>query len=183
MIGDNLRRPPWVIAVAAVSGGEKTTIANGLAQRLPGSRMLSFGDYNFEGPTDILAWVDQGADYHAWDLTPLVEDLQRALAEPCQYIILDYPFAYAQDQVSPYIDVAVFVDIPWGMAVSRRLLRDFRGSSGDAILHDVEHYVKYGRRSYLEQLTSVRPGSDIATDGAARPEAIIPDLLGQLRHG
>ena len=101
MIQDDCRRSPWVIAVAAVSGGGKTTIANGLAERLPGSRILLFDDYDFDGPTDLLTWVDHGANYHEWDLTPLVADLRRALSEPCQHIILDYPFAYAQDQVSP----------------------------------------------------------------------------------
>lgn len=81
-------------------------------------------------------------------------DLERLLTEPRQYIILDYPLAYAHDQVSPYIDVAIFVDTRLDVAISRRLLRDFRGSSGDAILQDVQHYVENGRRAYLAHLAA-----------------------------
>lgn len=177
---DGSHRRPWVIAVGAVSGGGKTTIAKGLAERMAASRVLLFDDYDFEGPDNLPAWVDQGADYQAWDLTPLVADLKRALSEPWQHILLDYPFAYSQDQVRPYIDVAIFVDTPLDVALSRRLLRDFRGSSGEAILRDVQHYVESGRPAYLEQLTTVRHRSDIVVDGIVPPAAIVTDILVQL---
>ncbi len=180
MTQDGFHRPPWVVAVGAVSGGGKTTITNGLAERLPASHVLLFDDYDFEEPANLLAWVDQGADYQAWDLTPLVADLERALREPCQHIILDYPFAYAQDQVSPYIDIAIFVDTPLDVALSRRLLRDFRGSSGEAILRDVQHYVESGRRAYMAHLKTVRHQSDMVVDGSQPPEAIVTDIVDQL---
>ncbi len=176
---DESRRRPWVITVAAVSGGGKTTIAKGLARRL-GAYLLSFDDYDFEGPDDFVAWIDHGADYRDWDLSPLVVDLQQALTGPYRYVILDYPFAYAQYQVSPYIDVAIYVDTPLDVALSRRLLRDFSGCVGDAILRDVKHYVERGRRGYLEQLKTVRPLSDIVTDGTESTEVVITDIVSQL---
>lgn len=177
---DGVRRPPWVIAVAAVSGGGKTTIVNHLAERLQESRVLSFDDYDFDGPDDLVAWVDHGSDYHAWDLTPLVADLQQALSKSCQHVILDYPFAYCQVQVGPYIDAAIFVDTPLDVALSRRLLRDFRAAAGDAILRDVQHYVEKGRRAYLSHLNTVRHQSDIVVDGIQAPEVIVTEILARL---
>ncbi|KUP23630.1 hypothetical protein [Paenibacillus sp. DMB5] len=41
---------PCVIAVAAVSGGGKTSAANALRERLTDAVALYFDDYDFEGP-------------------------------------------------------------------------------------------------------------------------------------
>lgn len=79
------------------------------------------------------------ADYPAWDLTQLLVDLGRALSELCPYIVLDDPFAYAH----------YFCGYPLDVALSRRLLRDFRGSAGDAILADVQQYAENGLRTVL----------------------------------
>lgn len=52
-------KKPLVIAIAAVSGGGKTTIATHLNERLHHSKILYFDDYDFEGPDDIIDWVDK----------------------------------------------------------------------------------------------------------------------------
>ncbi len=45
---------------------------NGLGTQVPHAKVLYFDDHDFTGPRNLLDWVDQGADYHAWDLTALV---------------------------------------------------------------------------------------------------------------
>lgn len=180
--GSGRPRPPWVIAVAAVSGGGKTTVANGLGCRLPQATVVSFDDYDVTGPRDIVEWVGRGADYRAWDLTPLVRDLQTLLAEPWRYIILDYPFGYAQPQLGPYVDLAIFVDTPLDVAFCRRIIRDHLGTSLDALLRDVKQYMTRGRQGYLEALRTVRTHSDIIVDGTWAPEQIVADIADALGH-
>lgn len=66
---------PFVISIAAVSGGGKTTIVRQLSEKLHNSKSLFFDNYDFEGPDDIINWVDSGAIYDEWNLSPLLKDL------------------------------------------------------------------------------------------------------------
>src|SRR5690554_2251658 len=102
------RKKPFVISIAGVSGGGKTTIAKHLNERLHNSKILFFDDYNFDGPRNIVNWVDNGANYNEWNLDPLIRDIELLLAEPLDYIVLDYPFAYKHSKMSRLIDIAIF---------------------------------------------------------------------------
>lgn len=51
-----------VIAIAAVSGGGKTTITSNLKEKLQNCKTLFFDDYNFDGPNDIIEWIDNGGN-------------------------------------------------------------------------------------------------------------------------
>ncbi|MFD1030623.1 nucleoside/nucleotide kinase family protein [Metaplanococcus flavidus] len=156
---------PFVIAIASVSGGGKTTAVESLTQVLPNAKALYFDQYDFAGPEDMMQWLDKGADPNEWDLTPLLAELKLLLAEPLDYIILDFPFAYQQAQSCRYIDFTVFIDTPLDLALSRRLMRDFSGAAGDRILEDVRYYARSGREAYLHMLSTIKPDSDAVIDG------------------
>lgn len=161
----NKGKLPLVIAVAGVSGGGKTTIVKHLNERLHNSKALFFDDYDFDGPSDIIDWVDKGANYDEWNLAPLIRDLKGLLSEPLEYIMLDFPFAYKHSKTSKLIDLTVFIDTPLDIAMARRVLRDFRNSSNESILIEMEDYISEGRRGYLEMLKTIKPNSDIIVDG------------------
>lgn len=171
------RNLPFVISVAGVSGGGKTTITSQLTKLFNNAKALHFDDYTFEGPEDILKWVDDGADSNEWNLTPLLNDLQNFLKERLDYIILDFPFAYQHDEMSSFIDLAVFIDTPLDIALARRIQRDFTESSVAEILLQLEHYTDNGRRAYLEMLHTVKSDSDVVLDGSLSIKAITNQLL------
>ena len=56
-------RKPLVIAIAAVSGGGKTTIVNHLTKILHNSKALFFDEYEFDCPDDICDWVERGVQW------------------------------------------------------------------------------------------------------------------------
>lgn len=172
---------PFVIAIASVSGGGKTTIVKRLSQQCRNSKALYFDNYDFEGPEDILKWVDDGANSNEWNLTPLLKDLESLLEESLDYIIMDFPFAYQHDQISSFIDLAVFVDTPLDVALARRMQRDFAESSAAEILLQLEHYAHKGRRAYLEMLHTIKPDSDVVLDGTLSIDAITDQLIKQER--
>ena len=161
----NTEKLPLVIAIAGVSGGGKSTIAKHLNERLHNSKTLFFDDYDFDGPNDIIDWVDKGANYDEWNLAPLIRDLKGLLSEPLDYILLDFPFAYKHSKTSKLIDLTVFIDTPLDIAMARRVIRDFRNSSNESILIEMENYISQGRRGYLEMLKTIKPNSDIIVDG------------------
>jgi uridine kinase len=125
------RKFPMVVAIAAVSGGGKTTIASHLKGKLSNSKAIYFDDYDFDAPVDIIEWINNGCNpligtYH---LSPLIRDIKKCLTEPLDYIILDFPFAYLHSKTSKLIDFAVFIDTPLDIAMSRRIIRDFKSGS------------------------------------------------------
>ena len=97
-----------VIAIAAVTAGGKTTTVNEIKKQLSNVQTLHFDDYVFEGEVD---------NFYQW--------------------VLDDPFAYYNEQIRKYIDVAFFIDTPLDIALARRILRDM----GNASVHDIRNSV------------------------------------------
>ncbi|AXF56087.1 AAA family ATPase [Salicibibacter kimchii] len=157
--------PPTVIAIAGVTGGGKTTVTNQLIQELSHSKALYFDDYDFIGPKDIIDWVENGADYNRWDLTPLIRDLEELYNQQLDYIVLDFPFAYKHVKMRKFIDFAVFIDTPLDIALARRVTRDFKTAPAENILSDMENYISQGRKGYIEMLNTIKPNSDVIIDG------------------
>ncbi|WP_284139553.1 MULTISPECIES: hypothetical protein [unclassified Virgibacillus] len=168
---------PIVIAIAAVSGGGKTATVNYLMEQLPYTKALFFDDYDFTGPKDIITWLNDGANYNDWDLSPFIYDLKRLQKEPLHYIILDYPFAYKNAQFRKLIDYAIFVDTPLDIALARRISRDFTDCSKSDILIEINNYITQGRRGYLEMLQSVKPNSDFIVDGRLSISQIAKEIM------
>ena len=167
------------ISVAAVTAGGKTTIVNELKKRLRNSQSLHFDNYTFEGEVDnFFQWVLDGANYHVWNLTPLEEDILKIKsAGKCDYLILDYPFAYCHDTIKPYIDTAFFIDTPLDIALARRILRDLSNASADEIRDDLEVYLKYARIAFIQMQKDILPSSDCVIDGTLGVKEIVNEII------
>lgn len=178
-------KKPLIIAVAAVSGGGKTTIITGLKRILPNSKAFFFDDYEFDGPNDICNWVERGADYNEWKLTPLINDICSWIYShqpPLDYLLLDYPFAYVHYEIREYIDFAIFIDTPLDIAIARRILRDFKEASIDDVRNDLNIYLSHGRDAYLEMLNTIKPNCDIIVDGSLPPDVIVNQLYKKINE-
>ena len=156
---------PFVISIAAVSGGGKTTITSYLKGQLQNSKTISFDDYDFDGPDNIIEWIDNGCNPDEWDLSALIRDIKKLGNEPLDYIILDFPFAYLHTKIREFIDFAVFIDTPLDIAIARRIIRDFKNGSTEDIMLDLDNYILRGRRGYLNMLNTTKPNSDLIVDG------------------
>ncbi|WP_242310943.1 hypothetical protein [Bacillus cereus group sp. BfR-BA-01331] len=171
-----------IISIAAVSGGGKTTITESLAHELKNSKALYFDRYKFDNcPADICKWIDDGANYDEWVLTPLIHDIQHLIRDGnVDYIIVDYPFAYLNSEMRQFIDVTIFIDTPLDIAMARRILRDFKEGTMDEIHNDLKHYITYARKAYLEAIHTVKPNSDIVLDGSLPVDEIIDQIVEEL---
>lgn len=175
-------KKPIVIAISAVSGGGKTAITNKLTSRIPFSKAVYFDDYDFEEcPEDYLQWVQTGADYNAWNIEILATDIKSLLIQSnLNYILLDYPFAYKNDKMRPYIDYAIFIDTPLDIAMARRLLRDEKNQSSALLINDLKSYLSGGRTAYLEMIKTIKPNSDFIVDGSLSIDDIASKIIEQL---
>lgn len=173
-------RTPVVISISGVSGGGKITLVNELREHLPSCQCLYFDDYDFEdSPQDYIKWVDDGADYDLWNLQDFKSDLVSLIDSGCHMILLDYPFAYKNSAIAPYIDYAVFVHTPLDVAMARRVLRDIRtqGLNSADIESSLNSYLSGGRRAYLEAISTIKPNSDLILDGTSSPEDMVTSIL------
>lgn len=168
-----------VIAIAAVTAGGKTTVVNEIKKKLPKTQVLHFDDYSFDGAVDdYYRWTLDGADYNVWDLSPLEKDINTIKKDKsCEYLLLDYPFAYCNDTIKGYIDNAIFIDTPLDIAMVRRVLRDFKDATAEEIRNDMKIYLKYARISYIQMLEDILPSSDYVLDGTKELEKIVDEIL------
>ncbi|MES5938761.1 MULTISPECIES: hypothetical protein [unclassified Bacillus cereus group] len=173
-----------VITIAAVSGGGKTTVTERLSQKLINLKALYFDSYNFDNcPADICKWIDDGANYDDWVLTPLIHDIQHLIREGnVDYIIVDYPFAYLNSEMREFIDATIFIDTPLDIAMARRIMRDFKEDTLSEIHNDLKNYITYARKAYLEALHTVKPNSDIVLDGSLSVDEIINQIVEELNR-
>ena len=171
-----------VISIAAVSGGGKTTVINELKKRLPLSKAVYFDDYDFkECPDNFYQWVQNGADYNAWNLEILAKDIELLLNNAdFNYLLLDYPFAYKNDRIAPLIDYAIFIDTPLDIAMARRFLRDFIDKPSNLLKDDFNHYLSHGRVAYLEMLKTIKPNSNFVVDGSLSVDIIVNKVMEQI---
>ena len=167
-----------IISISSISGGGKTTIINALKNALPKSVSLHFDDYSFDENIDYEKWIESGGDYNDWDLALLKNDIDRLIKKTeVDYVLLDYPFAYKNDLINPYIDVAIYIDTPLDVALGRRIVRDMKNSSNEEIRAYVDRYVKYERPLYQFMLDTIPPNSDMIVDGTKSVDEIVEKIL------
>lgn len=167
------------IAIAAVTAGGKTTAVKGIKNKLKNVQSLHFDDYSFEGAVeDFHKWVVDGANYNVWNLKPLEDDIIAIKnSGKCEYLVLDYPFAYCHHMIKKYIDVAIFIDTPLDIALARHILRDMSDSTGEEIREELDGYLKYSRIAYEQMRKDILPSSDYVVDGSLDANEIVDELV------
>lgn len=173
-----------IITIAAVTAGGKTTVVNEIKRLLPNSLSLHFDDYTFDGEVnDFYQWVLDGANYHVWNLKPLEADIKKIkTTKSCDYLILDYPFAYYHHTIKPYIDIAYFIDTPLDIALVRRILRDMSDSSADDIRHGLKLYSEYARDAFVQMQKDILPSSDYVIDGTLNVNEIVIEIITKMHE-
>lgn len=174
-----------IIAIGAVTAGGKTTVVRAVRERLPRAASLHFDDYTFAGEVeDFGKWMSEGADVHVWDLSPLKADIERIRRSgACDYLLLDYPFAYGHRMIRDDLDCCIFIDTPLDIAMARRVLRDMQDASAEEIRREMETYLRTARPVYVQMQDEQRSGADHVIDGAKNLETVVNEVTDLILHG
>ncbi|MEK4670268.1 uridine kinase [Niallia sp. FSL R7-0271] len=178
-----MKHKPYVISIAAVSGGGKTAVAKHLAAKWnKGVQLIHFDDYELKGPHHFGEWAKNSGDYNDWDVLPIVVDICSSLENPAvEIIILDYPFSTLNTQLQHLIDLSIYIDTPLDIAMARRIVRD-EFSSITEIRTNCQSYLNEGRRAYQGMVEKVKPSADIVIDGTLQLEEITARIFTNIKQ-
>jgi uridine kinase len=176
----------YVVSVSAPVGGGKSSLATGLAGRLPDAEAIYFDSYEdlTARPLDeIHAWMQAGADPDEFVIPRLPEALDllkrgesvvepgtdREL-QPAKYIVFETPFARHHRATGRHIDLSIWIDTPLDVALARNI-REFTerpGMYGELApwLRDyLDSYLGTVRELLCMQQEVVGGSADLVLDG------------------
>lgn len=174
---------PYIISISAVSGGGKTSVIQALAQNLNKAAAFYFDEYEYHRqPDNIGEWIDNGSNPDAWDLSLIENDIYAAMqSDNYDYIIIDYPFGKNSGyNISKIINTAVFIDTPPDIALARRIVRDFKDSTVDNIVNELNTYPLI--RKYFVYDEKSRQQYDFFVDGCLPVNDIVQIIKSKIEN-
>jgi len=204
---------PYVIVLAGYVGSGKSTVAASLSQRLEDAPILIFDHYEkfIEWPQDMNQWLNDGADADQIRIPKLKEDLLSLLNRipitdpfdgrkitPSNYILIEEPSGRERGEISEFIDLVVYLDVPQDVCVVRLIERvinmrvwnsqgTFEGETKENLVQQlnavalwITHYQK-ARPMYMAGSQTVQRNADIVVNGLKTVEEIIVDILNEIK--
>jgi uridine kinase len=181
--------PPYVVAINAVSGGGKTSLATLVHSSLPDSTVFYFDEFDATNtyPPDYYEWYVRGGNLEEFDCpgmrAAVDEEIRRATA---RYVVMDYPFGRDHSRFRDIIDLSIWVETPLDVAMARRILRDFMPQTGstaqeqlDRLQEDMNHYLIKSRHVYLDDRH--RNTADLVLDGWKPLDELRNEILEAIR--
>lgn len=189
-----------IIAVAAPIGGGKTSLVNAIAEKLQDASTIHFDHYEKitqEPIENLMQWMDKGADFNDLPIPGLPEDLERlkrgkSVTDPLtgrsiypeQYIIFEMPLGREHRDTAEYIDLLLWVDIPFDIALARKIrefVRDFLSEQEPEKHKDCLNWIDQYLYNYLKivrevlsiQKQKVSANADIIVNGQDTIETMV----------
>ncbi len=197
---------PFVVAIGGPSGSGKTALVRRVAALLGDATTLFFDDYASVStyPTDIGAWVRDGADPDAWKTPRFAGDLTalrrgRPISPPdggarrasARHIVVEEPFGRARREMREAIDLVAMIDLPLEVALARRIRRNIRpalddGADGAACLQDLGRFLDayldhQMREGYLAAHRVALASCDVTLDGLRPIEELAERVVRAVR--
>jgi uridine kinase len=191
--------PSYVIALSGPSGAGKSTLIQELSLRFGSAVVLRIDDYEATSIyPDTAQWLADGADPNAFHSPQFVADLcalrsgmtifspETSIAiQPTRFVLVEEPFGRGRDQMRDLIDFVIHIEIPFEIALARKLLRQnaflpWEQDPDVFIVHLREFlmwYLSVGRAFYLAIRNRVLEQCDLVVDGMRPTEEIAEAIV------
>jgi uridine kinase len=134
----------FVAAIGGISGAGKTVLVEKVTDVLGNAVAFYYDNYPNETPSDGYKWLREGLDLNLIKTPQFTEDLRllksgkpvtppmnregrergRAV-KPAPLIVVEEPFAGIRREVRGLIDLAVYINVPFEIALGRKWFREF----------------------------------------------------------
>jgi uridine kinase len=203
---------PTVILVSGYMGCGKTTFVETFAEMLGNAPTLIFDHYEkfTQWPEDIGDWMLDGADSTQIKVPRLKDDLRSLclgtsithpldgrIIHPSEIILVEEPFGTERGEITEFIDLVVFIDVPRDVCVVRLMQRslgtneaDFDGRIKRETREELGKRVK-SAAFWLNHYMWIRPGlkltetiqrkADIIVDGMKPVGEMAQEVLAEIK--
>jgi uridine kinase len=183
-------RKPYVVAINAISGGGKTSLATLLHESLPDSSLFCFDDFDSTNvyPPDYHEWWAMGGNLEEFDCPGMraAVDVEIRTGRK-RYIVMDYPFGRDHSRFRDVIDLSVWIETPLDVAMARRIRRDFVSQTTlsapelqDRLKTELDQYLGGGRPLYLDDRHMKT--ADLVLDGSKSLQDLRDSILEALNQ-
>ena len=130
----------FIVAIGGISGAGKTVLVEKVAETLGEAVTFHYDHYPHETPADTYKWLKEGLDLNLIKTPQFTEDLRSLkhgksvrlpnggrIVESAPFIVVEEPFARTRSEVSGLINLAVYINVPFEIALARKWLREFPG--------------------------------------------------------
>lgn len=192
----------YVIAISGISGSGKSTLTKKIAKLLDNSTFIMFDDYQEKTsyPNEMFTGNGKDLDLNKLESNCFFNDLDELLDDKniinpksreiktAEYIIIDWNFGRSHDRVRKHVDQVFFVDIPFDIALSRKILRNIEVDLKNNKPHEKIDIIKSNLNMYLDGFRSanikiyekVKSESDIILDGNKTINELTDEIMGKL---
>jgi GTPase SAR1 family protein len=165
--------PRRLIAFAGPPGSGKSSLINGLLQRLPDASALSMDD--FSGPEtqasmQLDTWLDAGGDFNLMDISSFCDAMAtlKTSKSPAEVAFIEAPLGRAHARSATMLDTLFWIDIPFDISMARNFLALYQQNTPPPptwFQDYLTQYLQVTRRVFEHQRRVVRPGADHLLDG------------------
>jgi len=199
----------FVIAIGGISGAGKSVVVEKVAGMLGEAATFNYDHYPNEIPPDPYRWLKEGMDLNLIKTPQFTADLHALkhgeavrppngglVVHPAPFIAVEEPFARAREEVSGLIDLAVYIDVPFEIALARKWLREFsaraesleeRGefsyeSFAGFIYEEMFLYLLTRRDEYVSWHYQALKNCDLVLDGMKSVDALAEEVVEAARR-
>ena len=196
-----------IIAVASIIGGGKTSFVKAIAERLKDATTIHYDHYERateESANSLIKWMRNGADFNDFVIPGLPEDLEKlkrggSVKDPLtgieirsdKYIIFEMPLGKEHKLTAAYIDMLIWIEIPFDIALARKIKEFTRDCLKGQVDHRkriiwldgyLDNYLGIVRKILQIQEERVSINADIIINGENDLETMVQEATDQILH-